>query len=1270
MTRNHTDTEILFDAPSRARRARPSNINYNLLPEDILRIEDQSDDGGPAARPAARGAPRGGAVRGLFNMGGPFGGTSSINRTLPFGPDARNLALMGDDSSDDETPARPPGGLPGLTPLTPHMAAPQPHNTDAGGAMGFGRTTKKDIADITPLAVSPDIDFSSVGGLDDHINKLKEMVMIPLLYPEIFTHFKVPPPRGVLFHGPPGTGKTLLARALASSVSTADKKVTFFMRKGADVMSKWVGEAERQLRLLFEEAKKQQPAIIFFDEFDGLAPVRSSKQEQIHASIVTTLLSLMDGLDSRGQIVVIGATNRPDSIDPAFRRPGRFDREFYFPLPNQAARRAIIDIKTRDWDPPLDAKLKDELAEKTRGYGGSDIQALCAEASINAMQRTYPQIYGSDKKLQIDVKAIRAIAKDFQTSMRNIVPSSERQSTAVAEPLAQKVEPLLRTAMAEIIKKLNETVPRKRKHLTALEEAELEDLNEASGFDAEEMMRTIERGRVFRPRLLIKGQKGMGQKYLASAILQELEGFFVRSLDLATLFGDSANPPEAVLASAFKEARIQQPSILLIPQIDSWYETVGPRIVETFSSLLRTLAANDAVLLLATFEAESVDEEPDPKMMRDLFGFSKKHEYRLDFPNEVSDNLYPISRYVTNMLQQSRFEFFTPLVSYVRKRPSDFTDREDRKKRKLPELPLAKVEVVVKPPPTKAELKAQFKADRSTLNMLRLVLTPVMREVKDKWRAFGKSVIQDRDLEYLALELDPNYVTSDLTEEQRQEQQMLRPFEIGKDDKGRAGLIETATGKFYYNCNTQIVEQRLSNGYYKRAKEFLWDLKSIMNDHKTTANEEKAAKASDMYHYATAETELIEKQNMLLWAEADAVYQREQEREKQMLAESGNVGKFSNVPPPAPDSTVPSGPIQLGGTIGLGIPIPRTPGPRHAGDRPHDSHHTNGETNPSQPTDENTEAMEVDEPSSGSRPQFPAGFTETPSNPTTYQQSQQSGVHKMLPGSHLNDLQNSASTTTSGHKTSERTSRGSDPRPYHQTQSTNGNSTQSDSLPAGWIPDFNSMMPPPDGSQMPDTQSTASKRKTIGATDSSQGDGSHQMSNGNVGPSQEQEGQEFKHPGLPASLQHTQATTTGMSRALPDSMVATAGSVVQGDSASQQQSQPQPQSNGHNDDNIHTAPIADILNPTTPPPPPPPFVLDEAKLADLHQWMAKFTDHLTVEQLEMIDARCVNVVHQNRGLWDRNPVLELLKEAVEEVLEDVAWQGSLNTAVAAAYGME
>ncbi|EDR02326.1 uncharacterized protein LACBIDRAFT_146695, partial [Laccaria bicolor S238N-H82] len=182
------------------------------------------------------------------------------------------------------------------------------------------------------------VTFDEVGGLDDHIHSLKEMTLLPLLYPEVFQRFNVTPPRGVLFHGPPGTGKTLLARALAASCRSG----AFFMRKGADCLSKWVGEAERQLRLLFEEARSCQPSIIFFDEIDGLAPVRSSKQDQIHASIVSTLLALMDGMDGRGQVIVIGATNRPDAIDPALRRPGRFDREFYFALPGLEAREKIL----------------------------------------------------------------------------------------------------------------------------------------------------------------------------------------------------------------------------------------------------------------------------------------------------------------------------------------------------------------------------------------------------------------------------------------------------------------------------------------------------------------------------------------------------------------------------------------------------------------------------------------------------------------------------------------------------------------------------------------------------------------------------------------------------------------------------------------------------------------------------------------------------------------------------------------------------------------
>ncbi|EGO01438.1 hypothetical protein SERLA73DRAFT_49223, partial [Serpula lacrymans var. lacrymans S7.3] len=217
------------------------------------------------------------------------------------------------------------------------------------------------------------VTFDEVGGLDDHIHSLKEMTLLPLLYPEVFQRFDLTPPRGVLFHGPPGTGKTLLARALAASC----RANAFFMRKGADCLSKWVGEAERQLRLLFEEARNCQPSIIFFDEIDGLAPVRSSKQDQIHASIVSTLLALMDGMDGRGQVIVIGATNRPDAIDPALRRPGRFDREFYFPLPSLEARERILGIMTKKWegwDGDTGVESVKGLAKLTKGYGGADLR--------------------------------------------------------------------------------------------------------------------------------------------------------------------------------------------------------------------------------------------------------------------------------------------------------------------------------------------------------------------------------------------------------------------------------------------------------------------------------------------------------------------------------------------------------------------------------------------------------------------------------------------------------------------------------------------------------------------------------------------------------------------------------------------------------------------------------------------------------------------------------------------------------------------------------
>ncbi|KAM7502954.1 hypothetical protein LguiB_001858 [Lonicera macranthoides] len=179
-------------------------------------------------------------------------------------------------------------------------------------------------ADIQPLKLDETVSFDDKGGLSEYIYQLKEIVFVPQLYPNFFTSYNITPPRGVLLCGPPGTGKTLITKALACAASKVGQKVSFYMRKGANVLSKWVGEAKRQMKLLFDEAQKNQPSIIFFDEINGLEPIRSSKQEQIRNSIMSTLLALMDGLESRGQVILIGAINKVDSIDGAFWSPGKW----------------------------------------------------------------------------------------------------------------------------------------------------------------------------------------------------------------------------------------------------------------------------------------------------------------------------------------------------------------------------------------------------------------------------------------------------------------------------------------------------------------------------------------------------------------------------------------------------------------------------------------------------------------------------------------------------------------------------------------------------------------------------------------------------------------------------------------------------------------------------------------------------------------------------------------------------------------------------------
>ncbi|KAL4075483.1 AAA-domain-containing protein [Scleroderma citrinum] len=679
--------------------------------------------------------------------GGGRGGAGGRNRRGPgwsaTGAElSRWMGMPADDSDSDVPPLRTPrknfgdAALLGAGAMSAGGSGLFPGDFAAatgGTPSNLGKIGEGALADADPLGVNQNVTFDEVGGLDDHIHALKEMTLLPLLYPEVFQRFGLTPPRGVLFHGPPGTGKTLLARALAASCRSNGKGISFFMRKGADCLSKWVGEAERQLRLLFEEARHSQPSIIFFDEIDGLAPVRSSKQDQIHASIVSTLLALMDGMDGRGQVVVIGATNRPDAVDPALRRPGRFDREFYFPLPSLDAREKILGIMTKGWEGwGVDGTKAEEntmgLAKLTKGYGGADLRALCTEAALNAIQRRYPQIYASNDRLLINPETIGVTLRDFMISIQKLVPSSARSTATAASPLPSQLVPLLGETFDQVKGALVKALPARQKR-TVLEEAQWEEDNEEGALEREMLMQSMESLRVYRPRLLLHGVSGMGQGYVGAAVLHFLEGYHVQSLDLGTLMGDSTRTPEAAVVQLFVEARRHQPSVLYIPALSSWSAALSETVRSTVRAMLDSLGPTDPILLLA------VSDAPFSSLPRDVkawFGITRSTRIVMSPPRPEHISAY-----------------FSPLLADIRKPPSAFADGLRRRRRVLETLPLA-------PPPeprqpTAAELAVQEESDRKVITVLKYRLGPVVTELKRKFKRFTKRAREEYDFEALMM---------------------------------------------------------------------------------------------------------------------------------------------------------------------------------------------------------------------------------------------------------------------------------------------------------------------------------------------------------------------------------------------------------------------------------------------------------------------------------------------------------------------------------------
>ncbi|XP_014820790.1 PREDICTED: ATPase family AAA domain-containing protein 2 isoform X2 [Calidris pugnax] len=615
------------------------------------------------------------------------------------------------------------------------------------------------LADVDPMQIDCSVRFDSVGGLSDHISALKEMVVFPLLYPEVFERFKIQPPRGCLFYGPPGTGKTLVARALANECSQGDRRVAFFMRKGADCLSKWVGESERQLRLLFDQAYQMRPSIIFFDEIDGLAPVRSSKQDQIHSSIVSTLLALMDGLDSRGEIVVIGATNRLDSIDPALRRPGRFDREFLFSLPNKEARKEIFMIHTRDWTPKPSDMFLEELAEKCVGYCGADIKSLCAEAALCALRRRYPQIYESSEKLQLDIASIKITAKDFVMAMQKTVPASQRAVASPGQALSSISKPLLENILARILEAVQRVFP--HVELALKKDQRQDSLNHILRnytVDSDEESPSIfedkpthkmpdrqnEKFLNFsrnaycqptscRPRFLLFGEPGYGQtSHLAPAVIHALEKFPVYTLDLSVLF-ISVTSPEETCAQLIREAQRTAPSIIYIPHIHLWWEAVGATLKATFTTLLQNIPTFAPVLLLATSDVCHADL---PKEIKELFINDYKEVFKVQLPSK-----------------EERRAFFEDLIVNQAAKPP--ASKNSAAWRPLEVLPVA-------PPPkprqlTEEEIKQLEEQEEDTLRELRIFLRDVTHRlaVDRRFRAFTKPVDPEEVPDYDAVIKQP-----------------------------------------------------------------------------------------------------------------------------------------------------------------------------------------------------------------------------------------------------------------------------------------------------------------------------------------------------------------------------------------------------------------------------------------------------------------------------------------------------------------------------------
>jgi len=382
-----------------------------------------------------------------------------------------------------------------------------------------------------------DVTYDDLGGMRDTIDALREMVELPLRHPELFQRLGVDPPKGVLLHGPPGTGKTLLARAVAN-----ESAAKFFHIAGPEIMGSAYGESERRLRELFEQAAENAPSIVFIDEIDSIAPKRGQVTGEAEKRLVAQLLTLLDGIEPRQNTVVIAATNRPEAIDEALRRPGRFDREIVIGVPDQPGRREILGIHTRGMPLGADVDL-DDLARRTFGFVGADIAALTREAALEAVRRIMPKLNLADATIPTEIlDALSVEDHDFENALKRVQPSAMREVMVEAPTIRWDDVGGLDSARD----RLQEGVELPLKHPEAFRRL---GIRPAKGF-------------------LLYGPPGTGKTLLAKAAAREAEANFIatKSSDLLSKwYGES----EQQIARLFNRARQVAPTIIFIDELDS-----------------------------------------------------------------------------------------------------------------------------------------------------------------------------------------------------------------------------------------------------------------------------------------------------------------------------------------------------------------------------------------------------------------------------------------------------------------------------------------------------------------------------------------------------------------------------------------------------------------------------------------------------------------------------------------------------------------------------